>query len=64
MSIEENVQVVKKFFAAMGSGDKQALLAWLPKTLSGSFQARTGRWLVRIAGTRDWRLRFERHPKR
>ena len=27
MSIEENVQVVKKFFAAMGSGDKQALLA-------------------------------------
>ena len=27
MSIEENVQVVKDFFAAMGSGDKQALLA-------------------------------------
>jgi uncharacterized protein len=27
MSIEENVQVVKDFFAAMGSADKQALLA-------------------------------------
>jgi ketosteroid isomerase-like protein len=27
MSIEENVQVVKEFFAAMSSGDKQALLA-------------------------------------
>ena len=27
MSIEENVQVVKDLFAAMGSGDKQALLA-------------------------------------
>jgi ketosteroid isomerase-like protein len=27
MSIEENVQVVKDFFAAMSSGDKQALLA-------------------------------------
>jgi uncharacterized protein len=27
MSIEENVQVVKDFFAAMDSGDKQALLA-------------------------------------
>jgi ketosteroid isomerase-like protein len=27
MGIEENVQVVKDFFAAMGSGDKQALLA-------------------------------------
>jgi len=26
MGIEENVQVVKDFFAAMGSGDKQALL--------------------------------------
>ena len=27
MSIEENVQTVKDFFAAMGSGDKQGLLA-------------------------------------
>jgi uncharacterized protein len=27
MSTEENVQVVKEFFAAMGSGDKQGLLA-------------------------------------
>jgi uncharacterized protein len=27
MSTEENVQIVKAFFAAMGSGDKQALLA-------------------------------------
>ncbi len=27
MSVEENVQVVKDFFAAMGSGDKERLLA-------------------------------------
>ena len=27
MSIEKNVQVVKDFFAAIGSGDKQGLLA-------------------------------------
>ena len=27
MNIEENVQVVKDFFAAMGSGDKERLLA-------------------------------------
>jgi len=27
MSIKENVQIVKDFFAAMGSGDKQGLLA-------------------------------------
>ena len=27
MSIEKNIQIVKDFFAAMGSGDKQGLLA-------------------------------------
>jgi len=27
VSIDENIQIVKDFFAAMGSGDKQALLA-------------------------------------
>lgn len=27
MSIQENIQVVKDFFAAMGSGDRQGLLA-------------------------------------
>jgi ketosteroid isomerase-like protein len=27
MSIEENIQIVKDFFAAMGGGDKQGLLA-------------------------------------
>jgi ketosteroid isomerase-like protein len=27
MSVQENVQVVKDFFAAMGSGDKEGLLA-------------------------------------
>jgi len=27
MSIEENVQTVKDFFAAIGGGDKQGLLA-------------------------------------
>src|ERR1700678_2057244 len=28
MSMEKNVQVVKDFFAAMGRGDKQGVLAW------------------------------------
>ncbi len=27
MSIEENVQIVKDFFAAMGRGDRQGLMA-------------------------------------
>src|SRR6202048_3724308 len=33
MSIEENVQVVKDFFAALGSGDKQRLLALVAEDL-------------------------------
>ena len=33
MSIEENVKVVKDFFAAMGSGDKQGLLALAPEDI-------------------------------
>jgi ketosteroid isomerase-like protein len=33
MSIQENVQVVKEFFAALGSGDKQGLLALVAKDM-------------------------------
>src|ERR1700689_1875409 len=33
MRIQENVQVVKDFFAAMGSGDKQGLLALSAKDI-------------------------------
>ena len=64
MRTEENVQIVKDFFAALGSGDKRGLLAWLPKILSGSFRARAGRWPARTAGTRDWRICFRRLLKR
>jgi ketosteroid isomerase-like protein len=35
MSIEENVQTVKAFFAAIGRGDKQGCWRCLPKILSG-----------------------------
>ena len=33
MSIEENVQTVKDFFAALGSGDKQRLLSLVAKDI-------------------------------
>ena len=33
MSIEKNVQVVKDFFAAMGSGDKQRLLSLVAEAI-------------------------------
>ncbi len=53
MSTEENVQIVKAFFAAIGSGDKQSLLAlaaddieWiLPGTdwpLAGTYRGHAG----------------------
>src|ERR1700691_4272983 len=44
MSIEENIQVVKDFFAAMGSGDKQGLL---------SFVAEDIEWII---PGKDWPL--------
>ena len=57
MSIEENVQVVKKFFAAMGSGDKQALLAVVAEDIQWIIPgedwplAGTHRGLARLAAT-------------
>ena len=53
MSIGENVQVVKDFFAAIGSGDKQRLLALVAEDIDWIIPGRTGRWLARTAGTRD-----------
>ena len=60
MSIEENIQIVKDFFAAMGSYNKQALLALVAEDVE---------WIVPgedwpLAGTRDWRPCFRRRPKR
>src|ERR1700731_1502320 len=49
MSTEQNVQVVKDFFAAIGSGDKQALLALVAEDIE---------WIIPgedwpLAGTRN-----------
>ena len=49
MSIEKNVQVVKNFIAAMGSGDKQGLL---------SVSAEDIEWIV---PGEDWPLAGTRH---
>ena len=59
MSTQENVQIVKDFFAAMGRGDEQALLA---------LSAEDVEWIIPgedwpLAGTRDWRICFRRLPK-
>jgi uncharacterized protein len=52
MGIEKNIQTVKDFFAAIGRGDREGLLALVAKTSSGSFRGRTGRWPERTADTR------------
>ena len=49
MSIEENVQVVKDFFAALGSGDKQRLLALVAEDIE---------WII---PGEDWPLAGTRH---
>ena len=63
MSTEENVKLVKNFFAAMGSSNARDLLA-LAAEDSGSLRAKAGRWQARTAGTRSWRLCSRRRPKR
>lgn len=69
MSIERNVQTVKDFFAAMGRGNgsrRSGKACWPSplKTLNGSFPARIGRWLVRIAGMQDCKPCSRQLPKR
>ena len=53
MSIEENVQVVKDFFAAIGSGDKQALLALVAEDIEWIIPGEDWPLPVRTAGTRE-----------
>jgi len=63
MSTHENVQIVKDFFAAMGRGDKQGLLALSAENIE---------WIIPgedwpLAGTHrghaDWQVCFRRLPK-
>jgi ketosteroid isomerase-like protein len=49
MSIEENVQTVKDFFAALGSGDKKRLLALVAEDIE---------WII---PGEDWPLAGTRH---
>jgi hypothetical protein len=55
MSTEKNVQIVKDFFAAMGSYNEHDLLALAAELAAGRHAP---------AGTRNWRLCSGRRPKR
>jgi ketosteroid isomerase-like protein len=63
MSIQENVQIVKDVFAAIGRGDVQSLLALSAEDIEWITPG-DGRWRARAAGTRDWRICFRCNPKR
>jgi uncharacterized protein len=49
MSIEKNIQTVKDFFAAIGSGDREALLALVGEDIE---------WII---PGEDWPLAGTRH---
>lgn len=60
MNTGENVQIVKDFFAAIGRSDRQAVRALSAEDIE---------WIIPgadwpLAGTRDWRICFRRHPRR
>jgi uncharacterized protein len=74
MSIEENVQLVKNFFAAMGSDDKQALLAlstedieWIVPgedwPLAGTHRGHTGLAAVLQKASEEVEMTYPKPPE-
>jgi hypothetical protein len=53
MSFQNNVEVVKDFFAAMGNGDKPGLLALSAEDIERIIPGKIGRLPVRTADTPD-----------
>jgi ketosteroid isomerase-like protein len=62
MSIEKNVQVVKDFLAAIGSGDQQRALSLVAEDIEWIVPGED--WPACTAGTRDWRMWLRKRPKR
>jgi ketosteroid isomerase-like protein len=53
MSIEKNIQVVKDFFAAIGGGDKQRVLALVAENIEWIVPGEDWPLAARTAGTRE-----------
>jgi ketosteroid isomerase-like protein len=64
MSIEKNVQIVKGFFAAMGSYNEQDLLALAAEDIEWIIPGEGWPLAGTYRGTRNWRLCLRRPPKR
>ncbi len=74
MSIEKNVQIVKDFFAAIGRGDKEALLALVAEDiewiipgedwpLAGTHRARAGVEEVRQKASEEIETTYPKPPE-
>ncbi len=64
MSIEKNIQTVKDFFAAIGRGDREGLLALAAEDIEWIIPGETGRWPEHATDTPGWRICLRRHPSR
>ena len=61
MTIEDNIQIVKDFFAAIGQGDKQGVVALCAEDIEWIIPGK-GWPLAGTHGTRDWRICLRRLP--
>ena len=64
MSIEKNVQIVKEFFAAIGRGNKEGLLALVAEDIEWIIPGKDWPLAGCTAGTPEWRMRLKGHPRR
>jgi ketosteroid isomerase-like protein len=64
MSAQENTQIVKDFFAAMGRGDKQGVLALVAEEIEWIIPGEDWPLAALTAGTLDWKTCFRKHQKR
>lgn len=64
MSIERNIQTVKNFFAAIGCGDRLALLTLVAEDIKWIIPGEDWPLAGTYRGTRDWQICWIRHPGR
>jgi ketosteroid isomerase-like protein len=64
MSIEKNIQTVKDFFAAIGRGDREALLALVAEDIEWIIPGEDWPLAGRATDMPGWRICSRRHPGR
>jgi ketosteroid isomerase-like protein len=64
VSIEKNIQTVKDFFAAIGRGDREALLALVAEDIEWIIPGEDWPLAEHATDTPGWRICLRRHPSR